>query len=177
MVADAFVQCRVTGETKSRLTALAHELGVTETQLVRSAIERMIAGAPQLADAGRGGRPALTRLSIRVRFDDRQLLADRAASRGMPPATYVGALVRAHLRHLAPLPLDELAALKASTTEVAAIGHNLNQFVRAVQGGARSPGFTVEHAETLIRVCDAMRKNVKDLIRANLASWASGHAE
>lgn len=115
MAAGAFVQCRVTGETKSRLAALAHELGVTETQLVRSAIERMVAGHPTLDDAGRKARPALTRLTVRVRFDDRQLLADRAAARGMPPATYVGALVRAHLRHLAPLPAAELAALKAAT--------------------------------------------------------------
>lgn len=177
MAADAFVQCRVTGETKSRLAALAHELGVTETQLVRSAVERIVAGAPQLAEGGRGPRPALARLSIRVRFDDRQLLADRAASRGMPPATYVGALVRAHLRHLAPLPLDELAALKASTAELAAIGRNLNQFVRSAQAGARAAGFTVDHAKTLIRVCDAMRTHVKDVIRANLASWESGHAK
>ena len=177
MAADAFVQCRVTSETKSRLAALAHELGVTETQLVRGAIERMVAGHPELAVTERAPRPALTRLSVRVRFDDRQLLADRAASRDMPPATYVGALVRAHLRHLAPLPSAELAALKAATAQVSAIGRNLNQYVQAVQGGRTAQGFSVEHAKTLIRVCEVMRDHVKRLIRANLASWESGHAE
>jgi hypothetical protein len=177
MAADAFVQCRVTGETKSRLAALAHELGVTETQLVRSAVERMVAGHPELVEPARGPRPALTRLSVRVRFDDRQLLADRAAARGMPPATYVAALVRAHLRHLAPLPAAELAALKAATVQVAVIGRTLNQFVQAVRSGRAAQGFSVEHAKTLIRVCDVLRGHVKSLIRANLASWESGHAE
>jgi predicted DNA binding CopG/RHH family protein len=177
MAADAFVQCRVTSETKSRLAALARELGVTETQLVRGAIERMVAGHPQLAASAHEPRPALTRLSVRVRFDDRQLLADRAAARGMPPATYVGALVRSHLRHLAPLPSAELAALKAATAQVAVIGRNLNQYVQAVHSGKNAHGFTVEHAKTLIRVFEVMRTNVKDVIRANLASWESGHAE
>jgi stage V sporulation protein SpoVS len=174
MVADAFVQCRVTGETKSRLASLADELGVTETQLVRSAIERMVAGHPTLDDAGRKARPALTRLTVRVRFDDRQLLADRAASRGMAPATYVGALVRAHLRHVAPLPSAELAALRSVVGEVSAIGRNLNQFVRA---GAKTREFTVADGIELIKVCHVMRTGVKALIRSNLASWESGHAE
>lgn len=177
MAADAFVQCRVTGETKSRLVGLAHQLGVTETQLIRSIVERLVAGAPQLGAPEREPPPALCRLSVRVRADDRRLLYDRAASRSMAPSTYVGLLVRAHLRSLAPLPADELAALKASTAEVAAIGRNLNQFVRAVQAGAQASGFNVANAIALIRVCEALRTNVKGLIRANLASWETGHAE
>ena len=49
---------------------------------------------------------------IRLRPDDQILLRDRAAARGMPPATYVSVLTRAHLRSLAPLPKEELLALK-----------------------------------------------------------------
>ena len=48
---------------------------------------------------------------IRLRPDDRLLLHERAAARGMAPATYVAVLTRAHLRSLSPLPREELLAL------------------------------------------------------------------
>lgn len=57
------------------------------------------------------------------------------------------------------------------------IGRTLNQFVQAVRSGRNAQGFSVENAKTLIRVCDVLRGHVKSLIRANLASWESGHAE
>jgi hypothetical protein len=177
MAADHIVALRVSAETKSRLAALARELGVTETQIVRGAIDRMVAGHTHLDGPEPRARPALTRVTIRVRVDDRQLLADRAASRGMPPATYVSALVRAHLRQLAPLPAAELAALKASAAQIRAVGRLLNQFVRAVQRGAPDGGFTVEDARLLVRACLTVRAEVKDVISANVASWETGHAE
>src|ERR1700685_2491042 len=46
---------------------------------------------------------------------------DRAAARGMAPATYVSVLTRAHLRSLAPLPKDELQALKRTVGELGSI--------------------------------------------------------
>ena len=42
--------------------------------------------------------------------------------RGMPSATYVSVLVRSHLRSLAPLPKEELLALKRSVAELGAAG-------------------------------------------------------
>jgi hypothetical protein len=43
-------------------------------------------------------------LFIRRYPDDRQLLAERAAARRMPSATYMAVVTRSHLRHLSPLP-------------------------------------------------------------------------
>jgi len=64
------------------------------------------------------------RLMIRLRPDDQILLRDRAAARGMPAATYVSVLTRAHLRSLAPLPAEELLALKRTLGELGSIGRN-----------------------------------------------------
>src|SRR5215469_17754665 len=50
--------------------------------------------------------------------EDRLLLRERATGRGMAPATYASVLVRAHLRGLAPLPKEELTALKRSVAEL-----------------------------------------------------------
>jgi hypothetical protein len=57
---------------------------------------------------------------IRLCKDDQTLLADRAAARGMAPATYVSVLTRAHLRSLAALPKEELLALKRTSASLGA---------------------------------------------------------
>ena len=70
---------------------------------------------------------------IRLRPDDQILLGGRAAARGMAPATYVSVLARSHLRSLAPLPKDELPALKRTVGELGNIGRNLNQIAHAAK--------------------------------------------
>jgi hypothetical protein len=83
-------------------------------------------------------------LYVRLRPDDQLLLPERAAARRMAAATYVSVLVRAHLRHLAPLPHDELRALNRVVAELGAIGRNLNQIARATRQGAPATG-TLKH--------------------------------
>lgn len=85
--------------------------------------------------SGGCGRPML----VRLRNEDRLLLDARAEARGMRPATYASVLLRAHLRRLAPLPKDELLALKRSISELAAIGRNINQIAKAANEGGRLP--------------------------------------
>ena len=85
-------------------------------------------------------REPISSLYIRLRKEDRLLLHERAAARGMASATYASVLIRAHLRSLAPLPKDELFALKQAVSELSAIGRNLNQIARAASSGARVAG-------------------------------------
>ena len=112
-----------------------------------------------------------------MRKEDRLLLHERAAARGMASATYASVLVRAHLRSLAPLPKDELLALKQTVSELSAIGRNLNQIARAASSGARVAGFGQEEFRAILKICEALRDHTKSLIKTNAASWASGHAE
>jgi len=113
---------------------------------------------------------------IRLRTDDQILLRDRAAARGMAPATYVSVLTRAHLRSLAPLPKEELLALKRTLADLGSIGRNLNQIARAANQGqlVTSPGRN--DLEAMLRVCVAVRDGVKGLLKANLKSWEQGSA-
>lgn len=121
------------------------------------------------------GRPML----VRLRPEDRLLLDARAEARGMRPATYASVLVRSHLRQLAPLPKDELLALKRSIGELASIGRNINQIAKAVNEGGRAPGSVREEFRAMLKICEALRDNTKALLRANLTSWESGvtHAD
>ena len=120
--------------------------------------------------------PRTARLMIRLRADDQILLRERAAARGMAPATYVSVLTRAHLRSLAPLPREELLGLKRAVAELGSIGRNLNQIARAANQGqlVTSPGR--DDLKAMLRICEALRDHVKGLLVANLKSWEHGSA-
>ena len=107
---------------------------------------------------------------------DQILLRDRAAARGMAPATHFSVLTRAHIRSLAPLPKEELLALKRTLGELGSIGRNLNQIADAANQGqvVTSPGR--DDVETMLRICGALRDNLKRVLVANLKSWEQGSA-
>ena len=115
------------------------------------------------------------RLYVRLQPDDRLLLAERAAARHLPGATYASSLIRAHLRCLAPLPKEELLALKRSVAELAVIGRLLNQIARAANQGGRAVGPSREHVSAMLKICEGLRDHVTALIRKNLLSWTEGH--
>ena len=95
----------------------------------------------------------------------------------MPAATYISVLVRAHLRALAPLPSEEVAALKRAVAELSAIGRNLNQIARVAQQTGRITGPNRDDLRSMLKVCEAMREHVKELVRVNMETWESGYAE
>lgn len=189
-----FLKTRVSSETKSRVHALAEQQLITESVWLK----RLVAGALRnstedestgsgVAQAVRGSRdngmlqpdrdaPG-SRVCIRLRPDDRLLLRERAHARGVASATYVSVLLRAHLRHLAPLPKEELVALKRSVAELGAIGRNLNQIARAANRGERVVGPGRDELHAMLKVCEALRDNVKRLIRTSAKAWEIGHAD
>jgi hypothetical protein len=140
-----------------------------ESDLFRS---ESIPGPTSAAPGDNGaGKPMLVRLTVA----DRLLLDARAEARGMRPATYASVLLRSHLGQLTPLPKDELLALKRSVAELGSIGRNINQIARAVSGGGEVPGSLREEFWAMLKICSALRDNIKALLIANLASWAAGY--
>ncbi len=83
------------------------------------------------------------------------LLRERAAARGLAPATYVAVYTRAHLRSLAPPTKEEPLALKRSIAELGAIGRSMNQIARAANQGESVAGSRaerpLEHSESVPR--------------------------
>lgn len=145
MACDHLISVRVDEGTKRRFRALASRQGVNESALLKRLLDVALLGTDD-GVVGDGPVTAVARdarLYVRVSPRDRRLLIERAGRRDLRAATYVSLLIRAHLLNAAPLPDAELAALKRSVAALAAIGRNLNQFVRAVQGGGQSPGFTI----------------------------------
>ena len=191
MAATHFLRTRVTPQTKARVSAIAQRQLLTESIWLRRLIVRALHEQESVSIAARRHSALVTedegrcstkpgqvsRLFVRIRTEDRLLLHERAAARGMASATYVSVLIRSHLRALAPLPKDELAALKQAVGELGAIGRNLNQITRAMNQGARVAGAGRGEFEAMLTVCEALRDHTKALIKSNAASWASGCTE
>lgn len=191
MAITEILRTRVTRETKARVAEVTQGRLLTESIWLRQLILRELravdsgdrlerhADAPAAAVRGRCSkrRTPGSGLYVRLLQEDRLLLHERSAARGMASATYVSVLVRSHLRSLAPLPKDELAALKRAVSELGAVGRNLNQLARLANQGARIGGVDRDEFRAILKVCEALRDHTKSLIKANAASWTSGHAE
>jgi mobilization protein NikA len=186
MGATEVIKTRLTPETKARVAEVTQAELLTEANWLRRLILRELQAnrtahraSEMVALRGRRsmrGGP-ISRLNVRLQTEDRQLLHERAAARGMAAATYVSVLVRAHLRSLAPLPKDELMALKMAVSELGAVGRNLNQIARAANEGSRISGVGRDDFKAILKICEALRDHTKGLIKVNTASWAAGHAE
>jgi len=174
-----FLKTRVSPETKTRVQAVAQQQLLTESIWLRRTVDAALRAtdgvAPSVPDraiASLRGRC----LYVRLRPEDRLLLRDRAAARGMPAATYVSVLTRAHLRGLAPLPKAELLALRRTLSELGSVGRSLNQLARAANQGVRvAPGR--DDLQAILRLCEGLRDHVKGLLRDNVKSWEQGYAE
>jgi hypothetical protein len=181
MAADAFINCRVPGATKMAFSVMARRQGMTDSALLRRMIGLSLKSACVVsatgADADGQAAARIARLTVRLRTDDQLLLRERAAARSMAAATYVSVYVRAHLRSLAPLPKEELLALKKTIAELGAIGRNLNQLARAANQGERVDGPGQNDIRVMLRICQALRDHVKALLLANLRSWEQGEAK
>jgi hypothetical protein len=179
MTADAFIQCRVTPEIKALVRTLARRDQITESALIKQLLEVVLrsSAASGLSRLEPPASPRDMRLSVRLDPADRLMLNERAAARGMPSATYVAVLVRSHVRNLAPLPKQELLALKSAVAELGAIGRNLNQIARAMNEGQRVAGPGREELRAMLQVGSALRDHVKALLAGNAKSWDQGYAE
>jgi hypothetical protein len=173
MSTNQIIAARVSSETKSQFRALAARQQVSESALLKQLLEitlRKIGPLDERAvTSERGFRGE--RVWVRLRPEDRLLLRERAAGRGMAAATYVSVLVRSHLRKLAPLPMAELDALKRSVAELGAIGRYLGQFAAVDRSAALDP----RTATLMLKMCEGLRDHVKALIKANLISWDLGY--
>lgn len=181
----------MTAETKRGIAEAAAREMLSESAWLKRLLVREMqsAGAPMVTlaaprrshgirrNSDRPGSACDRPILVRLRLEDRLLLDARSEARGMRPATYVGVLTRSHLRRLAPLPKDELLALRRSIGELAAIGRNINQIAKAANDGARLPGSAREEFRGMLKVCEALRDSTKALLKANLTSWESGYGE
>jgi len=164
-----------------RLQAIAHERGITESDLLKKLLDVALlqsTGSPDLHVAEPVGAVSRNaRVFVRLRPEDHVLLQERAAHRGMAAATYACIVLRTHLRGVARIPDREFAELKRAIAELGAIGRNLNQIARIANETRRVTGPGTQDLQAILRACTALRDSVKELLHANSSSWEMSHAE
>lgn len=181
MVGCQFLKTRIAPDTKQRVQAAARQQLVTEAVWLRRVVLRALSKGAD-ADHSTTAVTAVcerrrrlgAKVSVRLHPEDQLLLHERAAARGMAAATYISVLVRAHLRDLAPLPKEELLALKRVIAELGSVGRNINQIARAANQGDRVAPPGRDDLRAILKVCEGLRDHVKELIQANLRAWERG---
>ena len=174
MAADAYITCRVTSETKARVRALADREGTNESAIVKQFLHDALRTLTPCADSSRVTPPRVERrerFCVRIGSEDRRLLKERAAARGLASGTYLALLVRTHLHGRAPLPRREYLALREAVLELKVIGRNLNQIAKTLNQGkiGAMPGRA--EVDAMLKVVEDLRDHFKNLINANDVSW------
>lgn len=172
-----FLHTTVTADIKRRIKAAAAAEFVTPTAWLRRVAIRAL--PPQPLDLVRGEPEEGpwdrdNRLYVRLGSEDSLLLKTRALARGMRPATYIGVLIRSHLRSLRPLPKDELLALRCAVSELGALTRELHRIAHVLAQQDRATAPEQPDLPAVLRLCQVLRSDTKALIRANVNSWELG---
>lgn len=169
----------VSSALKERFAAEAAQQGLSESALLKSLVERALAGTTTERAAIDTPRPIArgARITVRLLPEDRALLVERARARGIPVASYVSTLVRSHVRRVVPLPDRELEALRAVVAQLAAVGRYLKAIGRAASAEVQVAGPTLEHVRIMLKICEGLRDYVRQLISANVRAWEDGDGQ
>ena len=169
------ITVRPSGEEKARFRLSARHAGLSEAELALRAIRLLLdRDAEWLArqpDVNWEHVAASDRITIRLRPGDGLEVIRRATEREMKPATYISALVRAHIAVNPPLPAAEVNALKTSIVVLANLGTMLAKTSR--QGIPPGPQGEM-YGETLRRTrgeIATLERRIVDLTKAALIAW------
>lgn len=160
---------------------LAAHQGTTESTLLKRMVELSIqAVTPQpatLLSNPHTTQSRQRRMTVRLRSDAQRLLIERAAARNVAPATYVSLVMHTHLFGAAPLPEEELKALKSSLRELAVTRRYAQALVQMARRDGKLTGPHSQEVVVMVKVLDAMHTKVKALLAANLKSWETRYGQ
>jgi predicted transcriptional regulator len=169
------ITVRPSAEEKARFQLLARQMGVSESALALRAIRTLLSrDEPWLArqpDLKWEHVAASDRITIRLRPGDGLEVIRRAAERDMKPATYISALVRAHISANPPLPAAEVNALKTAIVVLAKLGTMLAKTSRdGIPSGPQGELYRQAFRQTRGEIA-VLERRIIDLTKAALIAW------
>jgi hypothetical protein len=168
---DPLIATRASPQTKARFAALAAAQGRTESALLLALIDTVLANNAASDEAVCPVSVASQRISLRLRPGDRALVDERARARRMKSASYLVALIRAHVRSTAPLPATELDALKVTANHLSALRSTLHAIAHSRGASLNGDQELLDCLHETVAVLEAVRREVSDVVRTNLMSW------
>jgi hypothetical protein len=169
------ITARPSLEEKARFTLIARHVGLSESALALRAIRLLVDRDEQWlacqSDLKWENVAASDRITIRLRPGDGLEVIRRATERGMKPATYISALVRAHIATNPPLPAAELSALKNSVAVLTGIGTLLaNTSRHGIPSGPQAEIYLQAIGRTRAEVA-VLEQRIVELTKAALIAW------
>jgi hypothetical protein len=167
------ISVRVPVDTKRRFAGLALKHSKTESRLLLELIEAVLQHNGEAVSDEVTREGCSERLSLRLRPGDRALLEARAAARRMKVASYAVALIRAHVRRQAPLPMVELNELKLVVARLAALERTLRAISIGTDavGGGTAQNELVQLLRDARRHAEDVRHDVASVVRTHLLAW------
>ena len=176
----SILNLRVDEEIFVRFRELAKASGIRQSEMFRRIITDYLTEGNERETAWQipeNANMEMKSLSIRMPEFVIGKVRSRASAQGMLVSHWLSALVRANLTQNPVMPYEELCALKETNYELAAIGRNLNQMVRAMHTGGYSQNrVTPEFIAEISKHIQEVRDNLDALIRCNHKLWSTGNA-
>lgn len=171
---------RTDEETKKAFRAVAKKRGITESKLLDELIASAIRAKPgaQIADDPEPVKPTAesiepARINIRLPAFLLDGAKQRAESKAMSTNRWVVALLQTHLTQKPVMTDYQVAMLKGSGRELAAIGRNMNQIARALhESSHETDRMKLKLLEDLAAEIKVNRQMISDLVRASLHAWS-----
>jgi hypothetical protein len=169
------ITARPSAEEKARFGQLARQIGISESALALRAIRTLLSRnglwLARQPDLKWDQVAASDRITIRLRPGDGLEVIRRATERDMKPATYLSALVRAHITANPPLPSTEVNALKTAIVVLAKLGTMLAKTSRdGIPAGPQGELYRQAFRQTRGEIA-ALERRIVDLTRAALIAW------
>ncbi len=169
--------------TKQDFKDLCVKRGLSESEQLRSLV--VAATQQALAQPSQGSAPTiqldgsnadLDRMTVRMPAFVLDGAKDRARTQGMAPSRWVAALVQSNLTAQPVMTDVEVEALLASNRELAAVGRNLSQVVRALNASdLEADRAHLEMLTELGAVVTSNRSEIRRLVRASRQAWGMNH--
>ena len=178
------LKTRVTAEVKAAFIAHAKAQGWTEARLFELIVEAFLQRHPpalELVDSPEsqkleGVKSAVVHVRL-SQFEYREL-ERLGAVRHWKRGTYLAYLFHVHLTGQPRFSEGEMLALREATSQLSALGRNVNQIARALNTSLDEAHLAMAVPfEQMKALIDQERASVKDLVRANLKSWGVTHGD
>lgn len=169
------LKTRVTDEVKAAFLAKAKVNGLSEARLLDMIVAAFLQHNPPALDSVESQKSDDVKsenVRVRLSVSEYQELARLAAVRHWKRSTYLAHLFHVHITGQPRFSEDEMLSLREVTTQLSALGRNVNQIARALNTSLDEAHLALAVPfEKMKMLIDQERASVKDLVRANLKSW------
>lgn len=180
---DDYIKLRIHPAKKAALVAVAQKKQLDISKLLMTEIDKLIEQEEQaplehdMEDQVAESRQPARQLYFYPFPGDEQRLNQYAAERQMKTTNLIRLIIRSWLTREPLMPKHELAALGITSNQLGALGRNLNQLVKQAHvGNYPLPGELLALLERALHLSQLARKEVGEIVKANIASWENDYA-